>query len=189
MIIDMEKVTARFLMKMAEDPDFNFIPIKDMARLVRIYEDVTMEISLETIGKEDQWKSQFTAFDPFNSDSLLGEAEEAQIQEMEAAKKEYRMNPDNFSTPSETELIDYVNECKAYWTNDCGAKQDLDFNVLRVEVRYWDDFTARPTIYLGKKKIRQLPDRVYIEGNSEKECKQETEKWINRNLSELIVKS
>ena len=74
------------------------------------------------------------------------------------------------------------------WKEDCGGKQNLDFPVLYVETRYYPDFTASPTIYLGETEIAKLPEGEYITGESEIECKYKTEQWIKENLSAIIKK-
>lgn len=75
---------------------------------------------------------------------------------------------------------------EAEWTNDCCGKQDLDFPVVNVSTRYWPDYTAKPSIYLGEKVLYELPAEIYIEGQTEAECKYKTEQWIKEKLTELI---
>jgi hypothetical protein len=74
------------------------------------------------------------------------------------------------------------------WTTDCGGKQDFDFPVLGVSTRYWQDYTARPHIYLGDKILVELPKGEYIKGESEAECKMKVESWVKENLSKIIEK-
>lgn len=79
-------------------------------------------------------------------------------------------------------------EFEAEWSNDCSGKQDLDFNIISVSTRYWPDYTARPSIYLGTKVIHALPRGIYIEGNSEQDCKEKVETWIREKITEIINK-
>jgi hypothetical protein len=76
----------------------------------------------------------------------------------------------------------------AIWTSDCGGKQDFDFSVLSVSTRYWADFTARPSIFLGDKIIVELPKGEYIKGETEIECKNNVEIWVKEKLTEIINK-
>ncbi|MBO8161133.1 MAG: hypothetical protein H0Z24_05805 [Thermosipho sp. (in: Bacteria)] len=75
---------------------------------------------------------------------------------------------------------------EAEWTKDCGSKENFDFSVIRVDTRYWGDYTAKPSIYLGDKVLYELPKEQYIEGDSEIECKYKTEQWIKEKLEKLI---
>lgn len=75
------------------------------------------------------------------------------------------------------------------WTNDCSGKQDFDFPVLRVSTRYWPDHTAKPSILLGREYVlAELPDKQYIEGRTEAECKQKVEEWVKKEITKILDK-
>lgn len=77
---------------------------------------------------------------------------------------------------------------EAVWTPDVAGKQDFDFPVLSVSTRYWRDHTARPSIWIGNEPFIELPKGVYIQGESEEECKLKVEEWLKENLSKIISK-
>lgn len=83
----------------------------------------------------------------------------------------------------------------AQWTSDCGGKQDLDFNFIDCNTRYWADFSAQcgikfmntfcsttgqytkensPSFYLAESPIMQ--------GTSETDIKAKVKQWYNENI-------
>ncbi|MGG4438205.1 hypothetical protein AAXE64_27020 [Priestia megaterium] len=77
-------------------------------------------------------------------------------------------------------------EFEAKWTTDCGGKQDFDFPVVEVHVRYWPDFAAQPTILIGEEKFVEYEG--YINGGSEYETKRLVEEWVREQISIIIQK-
>ncbi|MGE7305804.1 hypothetical protein ACQKJG_18445 [Priestia megaterium] len=77
-------------------------------------------------------------------------------------------------------------EFEAKWTTDCGGKQDFDFPVVEVSVRYWPDFNAQPTILIGEEKL--VHHEGYINGGSELETKRLVEEWVREQISIIIQK-
>ena len=88
----------------------------------------------------------------------------------------------------------------AIWTEDCGGKQDLDFDVLSVSTRYWPDFSAR-VAFLAEGQTRRdergimeapgydpILDSGFIYGESEEDVKYKVREWINRNASVALEK-
>ena len=79
-------------------------------------------------------------------------------------------------------------EFECAWTLDCQQKQDFDFPIINVSTRYWPDHTAMPSIYIGDVLGGfELKPETYITGNSETECKYNTEQWIKAEVKKILT--
>lgn len=89
------------------------------------------------------------------------------------------------------------------FTTDCCGKEDLDFNIISVDTRYWRDMTAMCTFRLlsNQDSERWLPDGTradicnegvdllesgYISGNNKEETQQNVRNWINKNILKVM---
>lgn len=90
----------------------------------------------------------------------------------------------------------------AIWTPDCCGKQDLDFNIIRADTRYYPDFTAICCIslcpgdyypkyreYIEQHDSITLVKSDWISGESEDEVKAKVLVWYNDNILIALEKA
>lgn len=82
----------------------------------------------------------------------------------------------------------------AVWTKDCCGKQDLDFDMISCDTRYYPDFSAicnitfRPEFnaylgdYVSKEMEYMLAQSEVMHSTSEKAIKAKVRRWYNRNM-------
>ena len=74
--------------------------------------------------------------------------------------------------------------CNAQWTSDCCGKQDLDFDIITADTRYWPDFSVQcriafiSNVTLSKSEI--------MEADSEEEAKMMARRWYNEHVIEAM---
>lgn len=91
----------------------------------------------------------------------------------------------------------------AVWTPDCCGKEDLDFNIISADTRYWPDNSAKCTIFFVEGNFYSnleykwnepyngvvLVESDYIRGSDKDDCQKKVREWYNEHVREALIKA